>query len=306
MIDVSVAICTWNRAGLLDKTLERLAGVRVPAGLTWEVVVVDNNSADGTAAVLARHAGRLPLVPLTETKQGHSHARNRALAVARGALILWTDDDVLTDPEWLSRMTSAAAAHPDADFFGGPVRPWFESPPPAWLADNLGVLGICFALVDYGPTSRRLAPTERVVGANVAFRKSAMDRFPFDPEYGRVGAKLTSGDDTRVQEQVVAAGGHGVWVGDAAVDHFLPTARVTTAYIRGIFYWGGYQARAAFDAPAATLRGVPRWILQAWLRAAVARRLGNFRRGPAWARALRDEAKFAGLIRRFRDDRRAS
>ena len=71
MIDVTVAICTWNRAALLDKTLERLAEVRVPAGLTWEVVVVDNHSTDGTAAVLARHAGRLPLVPLTELKQGH-------------------------------------------------------------------------------------------------------------------------------------------------------------------------------------------------------------------------------------------
>ena len=49
---------------------------------------------------------------------------------------------------------------------------------------------------------------------------------------------------------------------------------------------------------------MPRWVLQAWLRAAVKRRLGDAKRGPAWARALRDEAKFAGLIRRFRDDRR--
>ena len=306
MIDVTVAICTWNRAALLDQTLERLAGVRVPAGLTWEVVVVDNNSSDGTATILARHAGRLPLVPLTELKQGHSHARNCALAVARGRLVLWTDDDVLVEPEWLARMATAAAAHPDADFFGGPVRPWFEAPPPAWLAGNLDVLGVCFALVDHGPASHRLAPAERVVGANVAFRRRAMDRFPFDPEYGRVGAKLTSGDDTRVQEQVVGAGGHGVWVADAAVEHFLPAASVTTEYVRGIFYWGGYQARAAFDAPAPTLFGVPRWILQAWVSAAVRRRLNDARRGPVWARALRDAAKFAGLIRRFRDDRRAS
>ena len=142
------------------------------------------------------------------------------------------------------------------------------------------------------------------MGANVAFRKSAMDRFPFDPDFGRVGAKLTSGDDTRVQEQVVGAGGYGVWVADAAVEHFLPAARVTTEYVRGIFYWGGYQARAAFDAPAPTLFGVPRWLLQAWLVAVVKRRLGDWRRGPAWARALRDGAKYAGLIRRFRGDAR--
>ena len=301
MIAVTVAICTWNRAALLDRTLTRLLELRVPAGLTWEVVVVDNNSADGTAAVLARHAGRLPLVPLTESKQGHSHARNRAVAAARGALILWTDDDVLVDPEWLARMTAAAAAHPAAQFFGGPIRPWFESPPPAWLKDNLDVFGFCFALIDHGPEAHVLAPGEYAYGANVGFRKAVMDRYPFDPALGRVGSKLSSGDDTRVQDQVVAAGGHGVWVGDAAVEHFLPAARMTVAYVREILFWAGYHGFAPFAADASPrLFGAPRWVWQKYLAASVRRRLGGRRKDRAWVQALRDEAKFAGLVRRFR------
>lgn len=301
MIAVTVAICTWNRAALLDRTLTRLLELRVPAGLTWEVVVVDNNSADGTAAVLARHAGRLPLVPLTESKQGHSHARNRAVAAARGALILWTDDDVLVDPEWLARMTAAAAAHPDAQFFGGPIRPWFESPPPAWLKDNLDVFGFCFALIDHGPEAHVLAPGEYAYGANVGFRKAVMDRYPFDPALGRVGSKLSSGDDTRVQDQVVAAGGHGVWVGDAAVEHFLPAARMTVAYVREILFWAGYHGFAPFAADTSPrLFGAPRWVWQKYLAASVRRRLGGRRKDRAWVQALRDEAKFAGLVRRFR------
>jgi len=306
MTDVTVAICTWNRAALLDRTLTRLRGLRVPTGLTWEVVVVDNNSTDATPAVLARHAGRLPLVPLTEVKQGHSHARNRAVGAARGALILWTDDDVQVDPEWLARLSAAAAAHPAADFFGGPVRPWFESPPPAWLRDNLGVFGVCFALIDHGPGTRRLAPGEYAYGANVGFRTAVMGRYPFDPALGRVGTQLSSGDDTKVQDQVVAAGGHGVWVGDAAVEHFLPAARMTVAYCREILYWGGYHGFAPFAADAAPrLRGVPRWLWQKALAAAARRRLLGWRKSGQWARALRDEAKFAGLIRRFREGRPA-
>src|SRR4051812_1329005 len=99
---VTVAICTWNRAALLDRTLARLRDLRIPPGLSWELLVVDNNCTDETSAVLARHAKHLPLRALHEPKQGHSHARNRAVAEARGDLLLWTDDDVLAHADWLA------------------------------------------------------------------------------------------------------------------------------------------------------------------------------------------------------------
>jgi hypothetical protein len=301
--DVTVAICTWNRAALLDRTLTRLRDLRVPAGLTWEVVVVDNNSTDDTQAVLLKHAaGPLPLTALKETKQGHSNARNCAVAAARGKLVLWTDDDVLVGPDWLARIVAAADKYPNAEFFGGPVRPWFETPPPAWLGDNLDLFGVCFALIDHGPETRRLAFGEYAYGANVAFRKSVMDRYPFDPALGRVGTQLSSGDDTRVQDQVVAAGGHGVWVGDAAVDHFLPAARMTVVYVRGILFWAGYNGFEPFAAdPSPRLLGAPRWLWQKRLAAGVRRRLNAGSKSRAWAEAVRDGAKFAGLIRRFRE-----
>ena len=213
---------------------------------------------------------------------------------------------MLVDPEWLARMTAAAAAHPDAEFFGGPIRPWFEAPPPAWLKDNLDVFGFCFALIDHGPETHALAPGEYAYGAHVGFRKAVMDRYPFDPALGRVGSKLSSGDDTRVQDQVVAGGGHGVWVGDAAVEHFLPAARMTVAYAREILFWAGYHGFAPFAADTSPrLFGAPRWVWQKSLAAAVRRRLGGRRKDRAWVQALRDEAKFAGLVRRFREGPRA-
>ena len=48
----TVLICTFNRAALLAQTLESLAASRVSSGLKWEVLVVDNNSSDDTAAVV--------------------------------------------------------------------------------------------------------------------------------------------------------------------------------------------------------------------------------------------------------------
>ena len=45
-VSVSVVICTWNRAGLLDQTLARMRELHVPAGLAWELLVVNNNCTD--------------------------------------------------------------------------------------------------------------------------------------------------------------------------------------------------------------------------------------------------------------------
>src|SRR4051812_37235025 len=99
---ITVAVCTWNRAGLLDRTLSRMCQLRVPEGVEWELLVVNNNCTDETDAVLARYQGRLPLRRLSEPSQGHSHARNRAVRAARGELLIWTDDDVLVEPDWIA------------------------------------------------------------------------------------------------------------------------------------------------------------------------------------------------------------
>src|SRR3954466_10143738 len=105
---VSVAICTWNRAENLDQTLAGLRGLHVPADVEWELLVVNNNSTDATEEVIARHTAQLPLRRLFERKQGLSNARNCAAAAARGDLLLWTDDDVLVDPDWLAVYVDSA------------------------------------------------------------------------------------------------------------------------------------------------------------------------------------------------------
>src|SRR5262249_5404549 len=110
----TVAVCTWNRAALLDRTLEQFTRLRVPAGLQWELLVVNNNCTDDTDQVLGRYRDRLPLSPLFEPRQGLSHARNCAVQAAAGDLIVWTDDDVLVDPDWLGCHVAAAQRWPEA------------------------------------------------------------------------------------------------------------------------------------------------------------------------------------------------
>ena len=134
---ITVAICTWNRAELLDRTLSQMHNLRIPPGIEWELLVVNNNCTDDTDAVVARHAQVLPIRRLFEGSQGQSHSRNHALREAFGELIVWTDDDVLVDQDWLAAYVKAARDWPEASYFGGTITPWFAAPPPFWIERNL-------------------------------------------------------------------------------------------------------------------------------------------------------------------------
>ena len=129
-MELSIAICTWNRAELLDRTLDTFEKLELPAGLDWELLVVNNGSSDDTDEVIARRGRHLPLRRLCEPRPGLSHARNLAATEARGELVVWTDDDVSVDPHWAAAYWSAARRYPEASFFGGTIDPWFESDPP--------------------------------------------------------------------------------------------------------------------------------------------------------------------------------
>ena len=103
---VTVAIPTYNRAAFLRQTLAGIAAQRFPREV-FEVLVIDNNSTDETRAVVAEFAGERPAPRhLLETKQGLDFARNRAVAEARGEIIVFGDDDILVETDWLAQMTA--------------------------------------------------------------------------------------------------------------------------------------------------------------------------------------------------------
>src|SRR4051794_692575 len=132
--DVTVVICTWNRAALLDQTLTRMAELHIPPGMTWEVLVVNNNCTDQTDQVVRAHEGRLPLVLCHEPRPGKVYALNHALARAEGRFLLFTDDDVLAEPDWVVE-TLKGFDDFQADMVFGKVVPWWETAPPPWYSE---------------------------------------------------------------------------------------------------------------------------------------------------------------------------
>lgn len=267
---IEVTICTWNRSGLLARTLDRFCHLRRPAGAEWRLLVVNNNSTDRTADVLESFADRLPLRWVVERQPGLSNARNRAIAEVNADYLVWTDDDVLVAPEWLSAYARAFRDRPEAAFFGGPVDPWFEGDPPAWLSRNLQHVAIAFALRQFGDAAFRFDATHVPFGANCAFKHDVQRAYRYDPTLGRGPGRSLSGEETDVMRQIMAAGHTGWWVPDARVRHFIPRDRQTLGYLRRIFAGAGELSALSLDGTGVPrLFGRPRWLLGQALRAEV-------------------------------------
>lgn len=117
--DVSVVICTRDRADSLAETLRCLADAD-RFGVEAEVVVVDNGSRDETVAVARCFADRIPVRILTETAPGKAPSLNRALAEGGlGSLVVLLDDDMSVHPDWFQGVRDLSARHPEHDVFTG-------------------------------------------------------------------------------------------------------------------------------------------------------------------------------------------
>jgi hypothetical protein len=296
MLDATIAICTRNRADSLARTLDSLCHLRRPDGVAWEVLVVDNASTDATPQVLRRFAGRLPLRGAVEPRAGVSHARNRAVAEARGAWLLWTDDDVLVDADWLSGYVAGIRDYPDAAVFGGKIVPLLLPPTPAWFVRAGALLDTLTAARDFGPVALPLSAAEGRMpfGANYAVRLAEQRATPYDPFFGHGTGRV--GEETRVLEAILERA-PGMWLPDAAVRHCIPPARQTVAYVSAYFRAHGETAGLLEGIGARSRPGVPRWLwrrlAERWLRYHASRLVAP---PEQWVRRLIDYAFARGQL----------
>ncbi len=233
LIKVTVAIPTYNRSALLRQTLEGIAAQEFPRR-HHEILIIDNNSSDDTRAVVASFAGADPAPRyILETRQGLDHARNRAIAEARGEIILFADDDILVKPDWITQMARPILADPEQrrGAVGGEVIPIFPNGLPPWVAAWHGPLAF---RRDAGPLPRNQTP----MGANLAIPRWIFAALgPFQTALDRSGKNLFGGGDAEMIRRIRAAK-YEVWFAPAAaVRHQMPASRTTFRY----------AARHAFD-----------------------------------------------------------
>jgi glycosyltransferase involved in cell wall biosynthesis len=280
---LSVLICTYNRARLLEETLAALAAAAQPEGCTVEIVIVDNNSSDDTAAVVRRAAGRSrwPIQYALETAQGKSYALNRGLSVAHGEVLALTDDDVLPAEDWLVRIVEQFRAAGVVFVFGKVLPRWEVPPPPELLTTPARDIWGPLALIDYGDEPARYDAAsfgyKRLpIGANLAVRRDAIERIGgWRTDLGKVDNSLIAGEDHELCVRLYSAGLYsGLYDPAVVVRHFVPASRLTRDYFRRWFYWHGKtMARMAgaiyldLDlASVPSILGVPRFVYREFLQ----------------------------------------
>lgn len=230
-IDASIIVCTYNRAESLRDTLSALKNLQTAPDQQWEVIVVDNNSNDHTRQVVETFQQDWPILRYTfEEKQGLSHARNHGISCADGEIILFTDDDVLPEPNWLTATLSGLDQY-QADACGGYIAPIWESPPPEWLTERFyGFLAIRTDRTDDYPIT---TASQTPFGANMAFRKKVFDQVGyFDTGRGRKGNVLASGEDGELFQRILSQGLSAIFLGQSRVHHKVESFRLTKNYFR--------------------------------------------------------------------------
>lgn len=283
-MDVTVAICTWNRAELLDCALRSLADVEIPRHVNWRVIVADNNSTDGTSAVLDRHEARLPLQRLFVKDQGKSHALNAVTERLQGDLVLWTDDDVLLDRRWLAAHVEVAEKNPQVGFFGGKIIPCFLGGEPDWLRPAWKYSAELFAVRDFGDEPFLLSADYLPYGANWAVRVPLQKQYSYNVELGRRGELMYTGEETDVALRMLADGHQGLWVPQSSVEHLVTPERVEIdALWRHYFSYALHAKKRAEALPRRIMRGG--WhVIQAYLCQSIAALYSFKRRYDSWLR----------------------
>lgn len=286
---VSVVICTWNRCELLLETLESLRALIVPAGVQWELLVVDNHSSDASSEVIASYREVLPLCSLREVEVGLSRARNTAARAVVGDLILFTDDDVRVDPNWMKAYVEAAHRWPGAGYFGGEIRPEFAAEVPPWVKRNRAALAGMLCARDLGSVEGRLRLGEFPYGPNMAVRRDSLGLASFDERVGRKGDAQVRGCEGSFFRSLERQGVRGVWVPEAKIRHYIPACRANSRYL-----WRYYHGSGRSQVRLSVACGLyPRWrVLSAALRELAKSCVWSW----AWPRHLATLAWMSGAL----------
>lgn len=247
-LDFSIVISTYNGAARLPDLFKRLKQccafqtddkAQLESPIRWEILVVDNNSNDETAAVVrqaqADWATDVPLRYCFEAKQGASYARELGVHEAQAELIGFLDDDNLPAPNWVDAAYRFAQAYPNAGAFGSQIHGEFEVEPTEELKPLLPFLAIVergTKPLRYDSMKRTLPPSAGLVVRREAWLKSMPETCMLR---GRNQDSMLTGEDTEALTYLLRSGWE-IWYNPAMrLWHRIPHWRLERSYLIPFF-----------------------------------------------------------------------
>ncbi|NET37618.1 MAG: EAL domain-containing protein [Cyanothece sp. SIO1E1] len=235
MVDISVAIPTYNGSNSLPEVLERLRSQVETESLSWEVIVADNNSTDDTAQIVRHYQHTWPQTcPLRYcfvAEQGAAFARQRAVEIAQGHYIGFLDDDNLPAADWVAKAYAFGVTHPEIGAFGSQIHGAFEADPPPSFKQVAHFL----AIIERGSEAHRYEPKRKILppGAGLVVRRQAwLDTVPKRLFLNHAGKQVGLASEDLEALLHIQKAGWEIWYNPAmVVHHKIPNSRLQQDYL---------------------------------------------------------------------------
>lgn len=270
-LDASIVFATRDRSPQLRRTLDAYRELDTE-GISWELIVIDNNSQDDTNDVLESAAASLPLTHLFVSEPGQNRARNIALEKLCSDLVVFTDDDALPDPGCLSAYIGAAQRWPDEAIFGARIDPDFPPDTPEWLKDP-GFKYASTMFGHYAPSATEGPVKRHPYGPSFAVRRSALAGHRFDEHLGPQPGAYAMGGEGDFLRRLAGDRYQFIHVPDARVRHVVRPNQVTPEWLFARARKKGHGQQYMPSSRKKTrihIRGIPlKWLtalLRSWLR----------------------------------------
>ncbi len=240
-MDITIAIPTYNGAARLPEVLQQLQRQVNIENITWEILVVDNNSSDNIREVINHYQILLPrLRYCQELRQGAGFARHQAFKEAQGELVAFLDDDTIPDLGWVRAVADFAQTHPQAGAYGSQIHADYAVPPPP----NFDRIAPFLAITERGDIPLLYRKDNRLLppSAGLVVRKSVWQQYvPAEMTLnGRVEGNMLTSEDLEMLSYIQASPWQ-IWYNPAMeITHKIPAARLEKKYLipflRGIGY----------------------------------------------------------------------
>lgn len=244
-MDISVIICTYNRAHNLNECISCLSSQINTDNIKWEILIVDNNSTDNTKQVVEdlKISCPIPIRYVYEENQGLSYARNRGIQETNSTWIVFIDDDIRVTDKWLSSIYNTFTSH-NCDAVGGRIHVQSPELLPAWIKPEMyGFLGH----QDFGDKEYPLdGLREFPFGGNMAFHRRVIGKIGlFDTGMGRKGSgdkreDLFKGEETDFFHRLAKTCGSMYYQPDAIVQHIILPYQLKKKFFRTLHYNAGF------------------------------------------------------------------
>jgi len=226
-VRLSILVATRNRATLLERMLASLDRAMAGTAIEVEVIVADNGSTDDTWSRLQRWAASRPrCTAFLAPDPGKARALNLLLQRAQAPLLVFTDDDVEVDENWIESVHAFFQSHPEFAAATGRVRT-----PPAVRDPELLARVALFGTLPLYDRGNEVGDTRHLYGCNMAIRRGALDRV------GRFHEQLGPGasglhEDGDIARRILAAGLRIGFMPGAIVYHAVEPDRLTFEFFR--------------------------------------------------------------------------